>query len=175
MKIAKKSLLAIMGALAIGASAESALADYPNKPIKVIVPYGAGGDSDLTTRIWADAVEEELGVPIVVVNKTGGGGVVATGIAAASKNDGYTLVNGGLSTMLVSPNFTTTPYDLDSFDPVIKMTSLPFAVVVSKDSPYQTFEDFAAGSQGREDDARILRGFLIRYRSGHHHCQSGWI
>ena len=147
MKTAKKSLLAIMGALAIGASAESALADYPNKPIKVIVPYGAGGDSDLTTRIWADAVEDELGVPVVVINKTGGGGVVGTGIGAASKNDGYTLVNAGLSTMLVSPNFSTTPYDFDSFTPVIKMTSLPFAVVVSKDSPYQTFDDFVAAAK----------------------------
>lgn len=147
MKIAKKSLLSLVGALALGVSAESAWADYPEKPIKVIVPYGAGGDSDLTTRIWADAVEDELGVPVVVINKTGGGGVVGTGIGAAAKNDGYTLVNAGLSTMLVSPNFSSTPYDFDSFEPVIKMTSLPFAVVVSSDSPYQTFDDFVAAAK----------------------------
>ncbi len=149
MKIIKKSLLAAVGALAIGVSASPAFADYPNKPIKVIVPYSAGGDSDLTTRIWADAVEDELGVPVVVINKTGGGGVVGTGIASAARKDGYTLVNAGLSTMLVSPNFSKTPYDFDSFEPVIKMTSLPFAIVVSKDSPYQTFDEFVAAAKSR--------------------------
>ncbi|MCV6605599.1 MAG: tripartite tricarboxylate transporter substrate binding protein, partial [Porticoccaceae bacterium] len=144
----KKSLLALAGALAVTASA-NVLAGYPEKPIKVIVPYGAGGDSDLTTRIWADAVEKELGVPVVVVNKPGGGGVIGTNFVARSKKDGYTLINAGLGNMLVTPNFSKTPYNFDSFTPVLKMTAVPLAVVVAKDSPYKTFDDFIAGAKGK--------------------------
>ena len=82
------------------------------------MPWGAGGDSDLTTRIWADAVEKELGVPVVVINKTGGGGVVGTAFRCSMlKTDGYTLINAGLSNMLVTPNFSKAPYSFDSFDP----------------------------------------------------------
>ena len=154
MKKPTKSLLTLIGALAVSFSAGSALAAYPEKPINVIVPYGAGGDSDLTTRIWADAVEEELGVPVVVINKAGGGGVVGTSFVANSKKDGYTLINAGLGNMLVTPNFSKTPYDFDSFEPVVKMTAVPLAVVVSKDSPYKNFDQFVLAAK----EKRITQG-----------------
>ncbi|MBN3562289.1 Bug family tripartite tricarboxylate transporter substrate binding protein [Aliamphritea spongicola] len=149
MKNTQKTLLALAGALAVSFSA-GAMAEYPEKPINVIVPYGAGGDSDLTTRIWADAVEKELGVPVVVINKAGGGGVVGTSFVANSKNDGYTLINAGLGNMLVTPNFSKTPYDFDSFEPIVKMTAVPLAVVVSKDSPYTNFDEFVAGAKANK-------------------------
>lgn len=146
MKSSKKTLLSIATAVAMTIASGAALAEYPEKPIKVIVPWGAGGDSDLTTRIWADAVEKELGVPVVVINKTGGGGVVGTSFVARAKADGYTLINAGLSNMLVTPNFTKTPYSFDTFEPVVKFTSVPLAVVVAKDSPYKNFDDFIKGA-----------------------------
>lgn len=147
MKTTKKTLLSVAGALAVSLASGAVFAEYPERPINVIVPWGAGGDSDLTTRIWADAVEKELGVPVVVINKTGGGGVVGTSFVANAKNDGYTLINAGLSNVLVTPNFTKAPYSFDSFDPVVKMTSVPLAVVVAKDSPYKSFDDFIAGAK----------------------------
>lgn len=146
MNKAKQALAITTMALTLTFTANAALADYPQRPINVIVPWSAGGDSDLTTRIWADAVEEELGVPVVVINKTGGGGVVGTLFVARAKNDGYTLINAGLSNMFVTPNFSATPYDFDSFEPILKMTSVPLGLVVSDDSPYQTFDDFVAGA-----------------------------
>ena len=149
MKSPKKTLLSIATAVAATLVSGAALAEYPEKPIKVIVPWGAGGDSDLTTRIWADAVEKELGVPVVVINKTGGGGVVGTSFVARAKADGYTLINAGLSSMLVTPNFTKTPYNFNTFTPVVKFTSVPLAVVVSKDSPYKNFDDFIAGAKSK--------------------------
>ncbi|MGY0215935.1 Bug family tripartite tricarboxylate transporter substrate binding protein [Endozoicomonadaceae bacterium StTr2] len=149
MKNMKKSLTILAGALAVCLSAGAAQAGYPEKPIKVVVPYGAGGDSDLTTRIWADAVEKELGVPVVVINKPGGGGIVGTAFVANSRKDGYTLINAGLGNMLVTPNFSKTPYSFDSFTPVVKMTSVPLAVVVAKDSPYKTFDDFIKGAKNK--------------------------
>ncbi len=132
---------------AIALPSAAALAEYPDKPIQVIVPYSAGGDSDLTTRVWADAMEKQLGVPVVVINKTGGGGIVGTTYVANAKPDGYTLINAGLGNMLVTPNFSKTPYDFDSFTPVIKMTAVPLAIVVATDSPFKTFDDFIAGAK----------------------------
>lgn len=143
--------------------------DYPTKPIKVIVPYGAGGDSDLSARIWADAMEKELGSPVVVINKTGGGGVIATTFVANSKPDGYTLAQVGLSTILVSPNFSKTPYTLDSFTPIVKMISQPLAIAVKADSPYKTFDDFVTaakektvtvGSWGAASSGTILSNII---------------
>ncbi len=145
-----KALIAMTAVLAISFLALSANAEYPQKPINVIVPYGAGGDSDLTTRVWANAVEKLIGSPVVVINKAGGGGVVGTAFVARSKNDGYTFINAGLGNMLVTPNFSKTPYDFDSFTPIVKMTSVPFAIAVKSDSPYKTFDDFVAAAKASE-------------------------
>ncbi|MEH6629116.1 MAG: tripartite tricarboxylate transporter substrate binding protein [Motiliproteus sp.] len=154
MMNSKKTLATLTATLALTLASGAALAAYPDKPINVIVPWGAGGDSDLTTRIWADAVEKELGVPVVVINKTGGGGVVGTSFVARAKNDGYTLINAGVSNMMVTPNFSNTPYNFETFTPIVKYTSVPLAIVVAKDSPYKTFEDFIAGAKGK----RVTQG-----------------
>ncbi len=121
--------------------------EYPKKPINVIVPWGAGGDSDLTTRVWADAMEKELGTPVVVINKAGGGGVIGTTFVANSKKDGYTLINAGLSNVLVTPNFSKTPYSFDSFVPVVKFTAVPLGILVAKDSEFKTFDDFIVATK----------------------------
>ena len=142
-----KSLKTTAAALTMLCAGGAALAAYPDKPINVIVPYGAGGDSDLSTRVWADAVEKILGSPVVVINKTGGGGVIGTTFVAKAKPDGYTLVNAGLGNMQVTPNFSKTPYDFDSFQPIVKLTSVPLAIAVQADSPYKTFEEFVAAAK----------------------------
>ncbi|MEH6651435.1 MAG: tripartite tricarboxylate transporter substrate binding protein [Motiliproteus sp.] len=169
MKNLKKTLTTLTAALAVSVVSSTALAAYPEKPINIIVPWGAGGDSDLTTRIWADAVEKELGVPVVVINKTGGGGVVGTSFVARAKNDGYTLINAGVSNMMVTPNFSNTPYNFDTFTPVVKYTSVPLAIVVAKDSPYNKFEDFIAdaksnrvtmGSWGASSSGTIMANII---------------
>ena len=123
---------------------------YPKKPINVIVPWGAGGDSDLTTRVWADAMEKELGVPVVVINKAGGGGVIGTTYVVNSKPDGYTLINAGLSNVLVTPNFSKVPYDFNSFTPIVKFTAVPAGIIVKKDSPYKSFDDFVSAAKGKK-------------------------
>jgi len=179
MKMLSKSLLAIAIAATTALSAAPALAEYPTKPIDVIVPWGAGGDSDLTTRLWADAVEDILGKPVVVINKAGGGGVIGTTAVANAKKDGYTLINAGLSNMLVTPNFSKTPYDFDSFEPVVKLSSVPLGILVPADSPYKTFDDFIAaakagtltqGSWGAASSGTVLAniiadqaGYTVKY------------
>lgn len=147
----------------------TAFADYPAKPIKVVVPWGAGGDSDLTTRVWAGAVEKILEKPVIVINKQGGGGVIGTTSVAKSRNDGYMLINAGLSNALVTPNFSKVPYDLSSFEPVVKLSSVPLGILVSADSSYKTFDDFIAaakagnltqGSWGAASSGTILANII---------------
>lgn len=145
----KKSCFAIAAALTLSLAASPVFAEYPKKPINVIVPWGAGGDSDLTTRVWADAMEKELGSPVVVINKAGGGGVIGTTFVANAKKDGYTLINAGLSNVLVTPNFSKTPYTFDSFEPIMKISAVPLGVLVKKDSPYQTFDEFIAAAKSK--------------------------
>lgn len=148
MKSFKKTILHIVSAgLVTLMGLGVASAAYPEKPINVIVPYGPGGDSDLSTRVWADAMEKILGSPVVVINKVGGGGVIGTNFVATAPNDGYTLINAGLGNMQVSPFFSKTPYSFESFEPVIKMSSVPLGIVVRADSPYKTFAEFAAAAK----------------------------
>ena len=173
MSILKKIIT--VSSIAISLTATSAFAVYPNKPIKIIVPYGAGGDSDLSTRIWADAVEKELGQPVIVLNKPGAGGVIGTSFVANSKKDGYTLINAGLGNMLVTPHFTKAPYSFNSFKPILKLTSVPLAIVVSSESPYKTFDEFkeaaskntlTQGAWGASSSGSILAD-IIATQSGY--------
>ncbi|WP_341667004.1 Bug family tripartite tricarboxylate transporter substrate binding protein [Alcaligenes sp. SDU_A2] len=188
MRHLRISILALSTAAATVIATSAAAADYPSKPINVIVPWGAGGDSDLTTRLWADAMEQELGKPVVVINKAGGGGVIGTTFVANSKKDGYTLINAGLSNIQVTPNFSKTPYDIDSFEPVVKLSSVPFGILVPADSPYKTFQDFIAaaktgsltqGSWGAASSGTVLAsivadqaGYTVRYVHGNTTAES---
>lgn len=185
----KKSLLTLTSvAFAMALNVGSAVAAYPDKPINVVVPYGPGGDSDLSTRVWADAVEKILGSPVVVINKTGGGGVVGTTFVANAPNDGYTLINAGLGNMQVSPFFSKTPYTFEDFEPVVKMSSVPLGIVVNADSPYKTFADFVAaakagsltqGAWGASSSGAVLgniiaeqAGYKVRYVHGNTTAES---
>lgn len=188
MKYLRPSVLALSTAFTALLATSAAAADYPTKPINVIVPWGAGGDSDLTTRLWADAMEQELGKPVVVINKAGGGGVIGTTFVANSKKDGYTLVNAGLSNVQVTPNFSKTPYDIDSFEPVVKLSSVPFGILVPANSPYKTFQEFidaakagtlTQGSWGAASSGTVLAnivadqaGYTVKYVHGNTTAES---
>ena len=89
----------------------TAFADsYPSKPIKLIVPYGAGGGGDTTSRFIADLATDILGVKVLVENKTGGGGTIGIGAVAKSKPDGYTIGFISTSPITIRPHFMKMPY-----------------------------------------------------------------
>ena len=118
-------------------------ADYPTKPIQLVSPYGAGGDSDLTARVWAEFAKKKLGQPVVVVNKTGGGGLTDSLFAAKAKPDGYTLFLAQAGPNIIIPlTAKGANYGFDSFDYIARVMLANCAVVVSKDSPYKTLKEF---------------------------------
>ena len=100
---------------AAGASAQVAgeqAGSYPSRAIRMIVPYGAGGVSDIIGRVLAQKLSEQLGQPVVVENRGGAGGMLGTGMVAKSTPDGYTLVLSSLSAYAIGPRLVrTSPYD----------------------------------------------------------------
>src|SRR5438876_6642829 len=123
-----------LSTFAIAVAASSALAqNYPAKPIKIIVPFAAGGNVDITARLVAPGLAEILGQPVVVENKPGAGGTIGADLVAKSPPDGYTLLMGSNSTFSVAPSlYPKNPYHpLKDFAPVIMIASAPFVLVTN--------------------------------------------
>jgi len=120
-----------------------ALAVYPDRPIKVIVPFSPGGGTDLVARTLGVAMAEDLQQAIVIDNKPGGSTVIGTDALAKSTADGYTLVVATLA-HAVNPSLKAKlPYSQDKdFAPIILVGISPNVVVVSANSPFKTFQDF---------------------------------
>src|SRR6201990_2122679 len=96
-------LLVALGFLGVAAGGASAEDKYPSKPIKIILPYGAGSATDIITRIMCDQLRQVIGQPCVVENKPGAFGIIAIEEMARSKPDGYTLQVGNVSTNAITP------------------------------------------------------------------------
>lgn len=139
--------LALAAALAV-ATGGAAFADYPEKPITMIVPWPAGGTTDVIARLVAEPWGEALGQPVAVVNRTGGGGSLGTQAALDAPADGYTVL------MTTSGNHILTPlknpevgYRYDDFDPVGQLASRTMVLVVRDDAPWQTLGEFVADAK----------------------------
>lgn len=140
MSIFKKAALA---ACAVIAFSGQALAEYPERAITMVIPWAAGGGTDATGRIIATMLEEKLGQPITVVNRTGGGGIVGHQELKNLKPDGYTI---GVITTELSMYKSVGSADLsfEDFTPIGLYNADPSAIFVRADSPYKTIADLIA-------------------------------
>ena len=131
--------LALMG---VAAAAQDV---YPSKPIRIIVPYPAGGSTDQLARAIERPLFEALGQPIVIENKPGAGGALGTDMVARAAPDGYTLVFGNSGPSATSSLMRKLPYDvLKDFRPLSTVVSVPLILAVAADSPHKSVKDFAA-------------------------------
>ena len=132
-------LVAAVGTVWAGGGAERD-AVYPSRSVSVVVPWAAGGGTDRVARFWADAYQQELGVPFVVENRTGGGGAVGHSAGARAAADGYTIamVTFELAT-LQSMGLADITYA--GYDYILQMNEDAAGVIVRADSPYQTIQD----------------------------------
>ena len=150
VKLRKVSIVASVAAAAAAAAAmtimatASAQANYPNKPITIIVPYGAGGGTDTTGRFLAKEAEKHLPQPIAVINRSGASGTVGTAEAAAAKPDGYTLYFGASDALVTTPHSLKVPYSVDSFRGIVGVSYAPSSIAVRTDSPWKTLDDLIA-------------------------------
>jgi tripartite-type tricarboxylate transporter receptor subunit TctC len=134
------AVIVALAALVVG-SQTSAADKFPSKEVKVVVPWSVGGRTDVATRIWAPAVGDALGVPVIVENKPGGGGVVGANHVARSPADGYTV--GVFSISHIMAQWTKIPpFELDAYVPVGLPFSSPFVLLVRANSPWQNVTEF---------------------------------
>lgn len=131
------------GMIAFTGSAHAA--DYPTRPIEVIVPYAAGGGTDLSVRIMAETLQKYLPNSTVVVrNVPGGGGAIGTGQSLSAKPDGYTLGTGAQGPIALLPHYGSTTYDIDDVDFIAMMGRNLKVVMACKDASFSTFEELIA-------------------------------
>ena len=140
-------LVGAFSALTLGATtAVHAQAAWPDRPIKLIVPFAAGSGSDTVARVYADKLTEALGQVVMVDNRVGAGGNIAAELAARSAPDGYTLFLATLSTHATNPGlYKKLPYDpLKSFDPVSLVGTFPLILVINPTVPATNIQELVA-------------------------------
>jgi len=134
-----------------------AFAEFPNKPIKMIVAFGAGGSTDTMARIFSKYMGERLGQRFIVVNKTGAGGEIGWVTLANAKPDGYTigLINSPVIEVYPITRADTVGYKLDQIKPLVNVVTDPGLLAVAADSPYKTLEDFVAAAKAKPDSITV--------------------
>ncbi len=152
LRIALALLLALSGALVSGtASAQDA---YPSKQITLVVPFAPGGGLDLTVRALAPVLQKIVNQPVVVTNKTGAAGAIATQSVSVAAADGYTVLVGSnfLSSLpAVDGLFGRAPaFNRRDFQPLALLTADPAILFVNAEQPWKTFKDLAADTKARE-------------------------
>lgn len=136
--------LATLAMLALALPGHAHAADkYPSRPVRVIVPYVAGGATDITTRVVAQKLSDRLGASFVVENKPGANGMIGTDFVAKAKPDGYTLLADASGPLVVNPSlYDKVPYDpVKDLVPVSQLTSYQYALVVPAASPLRSLDD----------------------------------
>ena len=132
-----------------GSEAAAPATDFPAKAIDIVVPFSAGGNVDLSCRILATELEKELGQPVSVLNKEGGGAVIGQTYAVTQKPDGYTML--ALTSSYVTNVLSgTTTYDMDSIQPIAQYCFDPELIVASADSGIETLDQFLEEGKERE-------------------------
>lgn len=147
--LARRALLSSAAALALlgfahgSASAQDA---YPSRQITVVMPYAAGGPTDVAARVIVRRMAEDLKQPMVVENKPGGGAMLGAQSVARARPDGYTLLAAVLASLVTNPLLQVKPpYDPNTaFEPISMMSANPLVLVASKSSGIRSFQDFVA-------------------------------
>jgi tripartite-type tricarboxylate transporter receptor subunit TctC len=140
------SLLAAVLAAALASVAGAAFAQqYPNRPVKVVVPWPPGQATDLAARIVAQKLQEALGQAFVIENKPGAGGAIGTEAVVKSPPDGYTLLAASSGPISIMPNLQKTPYDpIKDFSPISVVAAVPFALITHPSFPAANAMEFVA-------------------------------
>ena len=134
-----------LAVLSLAASTAVFAQGYPNRPVKVIVPWPPGQATDLAARIVAQKLQEALGQPFVIENKPGAGGAIGSEAVARSAPDGYTLLAASSGPISIMPNLQKTPYEsLKDFAPISLIAAVPFALVTHPTFPAANAKEFVA-------------------------------
>jgi len=141
----RRALTGVALAFASLALAGAAHAQYPTKPVTIVVPFPPGGGTDTGTRLLAQKLSDRWGQPVVVENKPGAAGAIGAELVSRAKNDGYTLLMGNVGTQSVNPSLYKLNYNPDtSFAPVTLVAHLPLVMLVNPAVPAKTAKEMIA-------------------------------
>jgi tripartite-type tricarboxylate transporter receptor subunit TctC len=134
---------AVFSALALPSGAVAQ--DFPNKPIRIVVPYPPGGQSDIFTRLIADGMRQHLNTPVNVENRAGAGTTLGANVVAKSPPDGYTLLLAAASATAITPlTIKNTAFDPRQITPITLIGKVPYVLVAAKEFPPNTVAEFIA-------------------------------
>lgn len=141
----------ILATLVLGLAAASAHADWPDHPVKWVVPFAPGGANDLIARAAAEAVSKRLGQPIVIENKPGAGAIVGTAFVAKAAPDGYTFLVAAAGVVTNSMLQKNLPYEDRALTPVSMIAIAPSVIVVNPSVPASNLKEFVAWAKAQGD------------------------
>ncbi len=150
--------IALCASVALGGLAHAQ--DFPTRNITFIVPFPAGGPSDIVSRIAAEAMQKHLGQNIVIENVAGAGGTTGATRAAEAKGDGYTLFSASMGTIIAAPTFyPNLKYDSNKdFEPIGMSANAPAALSISNNVPAKDMKEFIAWAKQKGPDAKQAHG-----------------
>ena len=176
MSFSRRSLLATLAAAPFTALASrTAFAAYPDRPVRLIVPFAAGGNADLVGRLLAEGMAPSLGQSLVVENRAGAGGSLAAGVVAQSAPDGYTLLIGSNGPLTVNP-FMQAKLELrpaEGFRAVGLANLAPHAIVVNPAIPAKTVAELVALSKKRHQHRHLRHRQRRPHDTGALHDRDG--
>ena len=153
-----KTSFAIVSGLALGLAvalpAPVALAEFPEKSIEFVIPFGAGGGADIEGRVLADEMSKVLGVPVIPVNKPGAGGAVTYTYVKNAEPDGYTLAWNSTS-ILTTTNIGNVPFKHDALDHIGRVEYQPMSFAVRADAPWQDLQAFLADCKAKPNTLKV--------------------
>lgn len=137
MPLSRRTALAAAPFALLALARSASARDYPEKPIRLVVPFAPGGNADITGRLFSEILAKRLGQSVVVENRGGAGGAIGSEAVANSAPDGYSVVLGSTGTFLVSPRMTGSkpPYTLASFAPVAMLATSSMVLEVNAANP----------------------------------------
>ncbi|MBO9650829.1 MAG: tripartite tricarboxylate transporter substrate binding protein [Variovorax sp.] len=168
---------ACAAALCLAASTASLAQTFPTKPIRLIVPFPAGGATDLFARTLSQKMGEKLGGTLVIDNKPGAGGAIGSDLAAKAPADGYTLLLATTSTHSIGPFISKVPYDtVHDFTPIAHVGDAPSIMLVPNSSPAKTVRewiDYAKKNPGKLNYASSGNGTIVQLTAELFKAQAG--
>lgn len=129
-------------------------ADYPNRSIEIIVPFGAGGGTDALARAFADTARKHLAQPFVINNKPGASGVIGWTDVVNARPDGYKLALMTVE-LTILPHLGLAKFGVDEFTPIARLNANPAAITVKADAPWNTVEEFIAAAKKAGGDMKV--------------------
>jgi tripartite-type tricarboxylate transporter receptor subunit TctC len=157
--------LAITAALACALAPAAMAAEFPSKPVTLVVPYQAGGSTETMARVFAGAMEKQLGQPVIVATKPGAGGAVGATFVAKAPADGYTILFAAATALTWPPLTMQVDYKPDSFRWIASITEYQQALVATPDKPYKTFKELVAHAKANPgmnfaDQSALSRAYI---------------